>query len=253
MSTTLITGASSGIGRSLARRIAAHGESVALVARRKPLLDTLVNEIVESGGTACAIECDVTRKEDVVAAVHEAQRMFGPIDRLIANAGGGEPTFVESFSASSIAQVIALNVLGTANCIEAVLPSMIERRAGHIVATGSLASYRGLPTAAAYSASKAALTNLMESLRIDLKPLGIDVTLVLPGFVRTKPSRKKKRLLEMDLEDATERIHRAIQKRKRYYAFPKSLALLLTVLRLLPATAYDRLLAGRGRKPKKLA
>ena len=187
MSTTLITGASSGIGRSLARRVAANGESVALIARRKPLLDSLVNEIVESGGTARAIECDVTRREDVVAAVNEAQRVLGPVDRLIANAGGGEPTFVETFSASNISQVIDLNVIGTANCIEAVLPSMLERSAGHIVAMGSLASYRGLPTAAAYSASKAALTNLMESLRIDLKPRGIDVTLLLPGFVRTKP------------------------------------------------------------------
>jgi short-subunit dehydrogenase len=128
---------------------------------------------------------------------------------------------------------------------------MLERGVGHIVAISSLAAYRGLPGAAGYSAAKAALTNMMESLMIDLKPHGVSVTVILPGFVRTKPSSKKKRPVEMELEDATARIHRAIVVRKRRYAFPCILALAVGFGRMLPAALYERLLSGRGRKRKK--
>src|SRR5262245_48025589 len=99
MSVTLITGASSGIGRSLARRIALAGEITVVVARRKALLDTLVQEIGQTGGCALAFVCDVTDRESVFTAVRQAETKVGPIDRLIANAGGGEPTFVDTFTA----------------------------------------------------------------------------------------------------------------------------------------------------------
>src|SRR5215471_8036000 len=104
MGVTFLTGASSGIGRSLARRMAL------------------------AGGRALAISCDVTDRESVFAAVRQTEASVGPIDRLIANAGGGEPTFVETFTAAHIDRVYALNVGGTANCIEAILPSMLARR-----------------------------------------------------------------------------------------------------------------------------
>ena len=167
MSVTFLTGASSGIGRSLALRLALQRETIAVVARRQALLDTLVEEIVRVGGRALAIQCDVTDRARVFAAAEEAQAALGPIDRLIANAGGGEPTFVETFDAAQIQRVFAVNVGGTANCIEAVLPAMLQRGMGHIVAVSSLAAYRGLPSAAAYSGAKAALSNMIESLRID--------------------------------------------------------------------------------------
>jgi hypothetical protein len=249
MSVTFITGASSGIGRSLARRLALAGDVVVAVARRKPLLDTLVEEIEQAGGHAVAIVCDVTDRESVFAAVREAEARVGPIDRLVANAGGGEPTFVETFTAAHLDRVYALNVGGTAHCLEAILPGMLTRRAGHLVAVSSLAAYRGVPSGAAYSAAKAAVTNLLESLRIDLRPRGIDVTLLFPGFVRTSSSRKKKPW-QMDVEEATRRMHRAIVARRRRYAFPVPLALAANLGRLLPAALYDRLLVGRGRKPK---
>ncbi len=249
---SFITGASSGIGRSLARRIASEGHSVALVARRKPLLDTLVDEIEGANGHALAIECDVTDREQVLEAVRKTEAALGPIDRLVANAGGGERTSIDPFEASHIDSVLTLNVVGTANCIEAILPGMLERGAGHIVAISSLAACRGLPGAAGYSAAKAALTNMMESLMIDLSPHGVSVTVILPGFVRTKPSSKKKRLAQLELEDATARIHRAILVRKKRYAFPFALALAAGFGRMLPAGLYLRLLSGRGRKPKKV-
>lgn len=250
MPVTFITGASSGIGRSLARRIADEGHAVAVIARRRDLLDSLVSEIEQSGGKALAIGCDVTDRERVFDAVRTVESTLGPITRLVANAGGGEPTFVDTFSAAHIERVLALNVGGAALCIEAVLPGMLARRTGHIVAMGSLAAYRGLPGAAAYSASKAALANLMESLRIDLRPRGIQVTLLLPGFIRSKPKRKKKRPFELELEEATARMHRAIMAQRPRYAFPWPLVLAVNIGRLLPARLYDRLLAGRGRQLK---
>jgi short-subunit dehydrogenase len=253
MGMTFITGASSGIGRSLARRLAAGGEAVVVVARRQALLDSLVEEIVRAGGQALAVACDVTDRAAVRAAVRQGEARFGPTSRLIANAGGASPTAVDSFSAAELAAVVDLNLIGVANCIEAVLPGMLERRAGHLVAVSSLAAYRGLPASAAYSAAKAGLTNMMESLRIDLRPRGVDVTVIAPGFVRTKPgnTRKTNRPLRLELEDATRRMHRAIVARKPYYAFPKPLVALAWLGRLLPAALYDRVLHGRGprRKP----
>src|SRR5262245_5131157 len=120
MGVTVLTGASSGIGRSLARHLASQGEAIVAVARRRPLLDTLVEEIVRAKGQAVALECDVTERARVFAILEEAEALVGPIDRLVACAGGGEPTFVETFTATQINRVFALNVSGTANCIEAV-------------------------------------------------------------------------------------------------------------------------------------
>ena len=256
MAVTFITGASSGIGLSLARRLAAGGDVMALAARREDLLDALAREIEDAGGKALAIACDVTDASAVHSAVATAERELGPIDRLIANAGGGEPTFVDRFDAAEVARTLELNVVGTANCIQSVLPGMLERRSGHLVATSSLAAYRGLPSGAAYSAAKAGLTNMMEALRVDLRGSGVDVSVICPGFVRTsppaagagKPQKKKFRPLRMELEDATERMHRAILARRPYYAFPLPMVLAVGLGWHLPARLYDRLLDGRGRR-----
>jgi short-subunit dehydrogenase len=129
---------------------------------------------------------------------------------------------------------------------------MLQRGSGHIVAVSSLAAYRGLPGAAAYSAAKAALSNMLESLRIDLRPRGIAVTLLCPGFVRTRPSVKKKRKpFQLEVEEATRRMYGAIIARKRYYAFPLPLVLAAAVGRVLPASLYDWLLAGQGPRSKR--
>ena len=245
MTVTLLTGASSGIGRSLALRLAE--DPLALVARRKALLDTLAAEIEAAGGQALALPCDVTDRAQVAAAVQAAEARFGPIERLIANAGGGRSTDVERFAAAEIEEILRLNVVGTANCIEAVLPGMLARGQGHIVVTSSLAAWRGLPGAAAYSAAKAALTAMMESLRIDLAPHGIDVTVLAPGFVRTKPEKRRKPF-QVDLEAATARMARAIRARRKSYAFPLPLVLALGFGRFLPAPLYDRLMRPRRSK-----
>jgi short-subunit dehydrogenase len=250
---TVVTGASSGIGASLARRIAARGDAVALLARREDRLRELAAEIEAAGGRALAIACDVTDRASVAAAIARVEQQLGPITRLIANAGGGEPTSVDPFDAAHVQATLDLNVVGVANCIAAVLPGMLSRRSGHLVAMGSLAAMRGLPGAAAYSAAKAAVANMMESLRIDLQGSGVDVTLLAPGFVNTKPGKKKKkrrRPFTMPLEDATERMARAIERRERVYAFPASLVMLLKLSRLVPRGVLERLLAGRGPSPR---
>lgn len=249
MTVTVVTGASSGIGRSLARRLGARGDPVALLARRKDALDFVAAGIVEAGGSAIALPCDVTDATQVASAVREAEAALGPVERLVANAGGGAPTFVDEFRAADVAAMLDLNVLGTARCIEAVLPGMLERRRGHLIAISSLAASRGLPTAAGYTAAKAALDNLMESLRIDLRGRGVDVTLISPGPVRIRAHSKKPHAYSIALDDALDRMLAAIDARDAQLRFPSLVSNAARVGRWLPAWLYDRLLAGRGRKP----
>lgn len=241
MGLTLLTGASSGIGRSLAKRMAIDGETVVAVARRDALLNSLVEEIREAGGHAIAMPADVTDAKAIREAIGRIEAELGPIDRLVANAGGGKRSSVDAFSAAEVERTLAVNVVGVANCVESVLPYMRERGAGHIVAVGSLAAYLGLPSAAAYSAAKAALHKMMDSLRIDLQPSGIDVTLIAPGFVRTKPHKKRKPF-QVELGPATEVIYNAIRSRRRVCAFPLPLVMLSGLLRCLPAAISDRIL-----------
>ncbi len=254
MALTFLTGASSGIGRSLARRLASD-EPVALVARRAELLESLAGEIQQAGGReTLTLACDVTDRAAVHAAVAAAEEKLGPVTRLVANAGGGEPTVAAELSADHVRAALELNVMGVVHCIEAVLPGMLERRSGHIVVMSSIAAYRGLPNAAAYSASKGALTNLAESLRMDLRPHGVDVTVLAPGFVRTSPAKKGKKKgkpFRLELEPATERMARAIRERRPLDTFPFPLVALATVGRLMPAGLYDRMMGGRGPKAKR--
>lgn len=241
MTTTFITGASSGIGHSLARKLAARGDAVIVVARRRPELDALVAEISAAGGKAAALACDVTDHDAVIAAARAATDFFGPIERLIANAGGGKRTPAATFSAADIDAMFRLNVVGVANCIEAVLPAMLQTRRGHIVIMGSLAGSIGLPKAGGYSASKAALRVLADSLRNEIGIKGVDVTYLAPGFVRTH-ERRKSRPFEMDVEKATDIMADAIGRRVSHRAFPWSLAMPLALLQALPRGLHDKIM-----------
>jgi len=238
MTVTVITGASSGIGRALALLLAARGETIVALARRKDLLDSLIAEIEKSGGRALAIQCDVTAGDQVRAACASAVQTFGRIDRMIANAGGGERNPADKFNADVFAGMLALNVTSAAHCIEAVLPGMLACRSGHIVLMSSLASRRGLPRATGYSAAKAAMTALGEGLRAELKPRGIDVTVLLPGFVKVRADRKP-RPFEVPLPEAAERMASAIVARRKSLMFPLPLVLITGLLRLLPAGISD--------------
>lgn len=236
----LITGASSGIGRALAIDLARRGASVGLLARRQEILNQIVDEINSAGGRALALPADVTQAEAVRAAVDELRREFGAIDLLIANAGISINTFVPDLCEKKIAELINVNVIGVVNSVAAVLPNMVRQGSGHLAVNSSLAAYRGLPKSAAYCASKAAISSFFEALRIDLKGSGVDVTIIHPGFVKTpliQHIRRTPYLMEVDY--AVQKIIRAIEKRKKGYAFPWQLATLARACKLLPIPMYD--------------
>jgi short-subunit dehydrogenase len=237
----MITGASSGIGRALAIVLAARGAKVGLVARRAETLGEIVKEIESNGGDALALPADVQDDKAVSTAAGLLREHFGPIDVLIANAGIGTTTDATQLQPSDVAPVININVIGAANSVTAVIPEMIARGQGHLVAISSLAAYRGLPKSAAYCASKAAVSAFFESLRLDLEPKGIDVTIIHPGFIKTPltSGRDAKMPFLMELDDAIERIVGAIEKRKKSYAFPWQLASIVRAGMIMPNWLYD--------------
>src|SRR6185295_1588539 len=178
----MITGASAGIGRGLALEIASRGGHLALVARREDLLHEIVDEAKQRNVKAIAATADVRDVKAVREAADGFRKELGPIDILIANAGIGTADHAASLTPEHAANVIGINVLGAINSVAAVLPEMIERKQGRLVAISSLAAYRGLAKSAAYCASKAALSAYFESLRIDMRNTGVGVTVIHPGF-----------------------------------------------------------------------
>src|SRR6266852_2656580 len=237
----LITGASSGIGRALALELARRGAAVGLLARREDLLQEVVREIEAHGGKASALPADVTDANAVRSAVGALRNEFGPIDLLIASAGVGATTAGGKLEPEGVARVFSVNVMGVVNSVTAVIPQMIERGRGQLAVISSLAAYRGLPKSAAYCASKAAISSLFESLRLDLQPQGIDVTIIHPGFIKTAltAGREAKLPFLLEVDDAANKIIRAIEKRKKSYAFPWQLATLVRAGMVMPIFLYD--------------
>ncbi|HEX6120776.1 MAG TPA: SDR family NAD(P)-dependent oxidoreductase [Dongiaceae bacterium] len=240
---TLITGASSGIGAALARRLALRGDHVILVARRLRLLQEVAAAITAAGGSSEVAVCDVTVGVAARACVEEALRKHGRIDRLILNAGGGSRTPPERLTGADMRAAFDLNLFGVVNFVEAALPALLQQGRGQIVAIGSIAGFRGLPHTASYGAAKAALMNYIESLRIDLAPRGIAVTLAAPGFVATRDTKKQRaKPLAMDVERAADLLAKAILSQRPYVTFPWTLAWIARVMRLLPPPLYDWLI-----------
>ncbi len=238
----LITGASSGIGRALASALGRRGATLGLLARRVETLQEIAREVEAAGGSAVVLPADVQDAAAVRAAADELRARCGRIDVLVANAGvAGEIS--AQFDAENVARVLNINVLGAANSVAAVLPEMIARGRGHLVAISSLAGYRGLPKSAAYCASKAALTAMFESLRLDLHGTGVDVTVIRPGFIKTPltAGRNARMPYLLELDDATEKIVRAIEQRRKLYSFPWQLATIVRLARLMPVWLYDHI------------
>jgi short-subunit dehydrogenase len=239
----LVTGASSGIGRALAVELGKRGARLGLTARREAELLQVAEEVERAGGKALALPADVRNAEDMNGAAERVREKWGGVDVLIANAGMSTTTAGMSLNAGEASDVISINVIGVVNSVAAVLPDMLKRGSGQLIAISSLASYRGMPKSGAYSASKAAVSTFFESLRIDLRRSGVDVTVIHPGFIRTPmtANRKKKLPFLLEPEDAACRIIKAIERRARTYAFPWQLAGLVRVIRHMPGALYDRL------------
>ena len=245
--TVLITGASSGIGRGLATELARRGARVGLVARRADTLAVIVNEIDSanaagpSGPRALALAGDVRDAASIRAAAERMLQEFGSIDVLVANAGIATSTDASELKADEVASVINVNVIGASNSVAAVLPEMLKRGQGQLVVISSLAAYRGLPKSAAYCASKAAVSAFFESLRLDLEPKGIAVTIIHPGFIKTPltAGRQAKMPYLMELDDAVQKIVGVIERRKKSYAFPWQLASVVRAGMIMPNFMYD--------------
>jgi short-subunit dehydrogenase len=237
----MITGASSGIGRGLAVELAKRGARTALIARRTSVLDEIVGEIESRNGTAIAVAADVQDADAIRTAAARVCSAFGPIDVLIANAGVGATTYAGDLRSEEVTNLINVNVLGAVNSVTAVMPDMVARHSGQLVAISSLAAYRGLPKSAAYCASKAALSAFFESLRIDLIGSGVSVTIIHPGFIKTPltAGREAKMPFLMELDDAVRKIVTAIEKGKKTYAFPWQLASIVRAGMIMPNFMYD--------------
>jgi short-subunit dehydrogenase len=241
MAHVLITGASTGLGRALAVEFGRRGHSLGLVARRGDLLEAVASEVRAAGGRAASATADVTDRRALQAAVASLVEALGPVDILIANAGAGGPTPATKIDAERICAMMRLNYDGVVYAVEAALPDMLRRGAGQIVAVSSVAGWRGLPASGAYSASKAAVSTLMESFGIELRSRGIAVTTVHPGFVKTPLTAKNRFPMPFLLEaDRAARIMvDGILARRRTVDFPFRMVLLMGFVRRLPAAVYE--------------
>jgi short-subunit dehydrogenase len=239
----MITGASSGIGRGLAVELARGGARLGLVARRADVVQEVVREIESVGSQALALPADVQDAGSLAAAADKLRAEFGPIDILIANAGIGPTRDAAEIDAAEIAGVINVNVIGATNSAAAVIPEMVKRSSGQLVVISSLAAYRGLPKSAAYCASKAAVSAFFESLRLDLAPKGIAVTIIHPGFIKTPltAGRDAQMPFMMELDDAVKKMTRAIEKRRKCYSFPWQLATIVRAGMIMPIWMYDQI------------
>jgi NADP-dependent 3-hydroxy acid dehydrogenase YdfG len=240
-----ITGASAGIGRALALRMARDGWRVAASARRADELAELAREAGGLPGTIHAYPLDVTDQAAVWEAVATIEHELGAIDVSVLNAGTHEPTPAATFAAATLRRLLEVNVIGVANGLEAVLPRLIARRTGRVAIVASVAGYGGLPNAAAYGATKAALINLAEAMRPKLLQRGVILQVINPGFVKTPLTDKNDFAMPflISAEDAAEVIRRGLQSDRFEIAFPTLFVRLMKLVRVLPYRLYFLLTA----------
>jgi len=235
-----ITGASSGIGRALALALASNGCNLVLTARDLTRLEALGKDLSDhpvAVSLAPGDVCDLARMEEIAAQSPD-------IDILIANAGDYRPSEIAQFCSDEYMKLLSVNFGGMLNCMEAVIPGMRKRSSGMICGVSSVVGYRGTPRAAAYGASKAAVTNFLESARFDLEQLGIKVCVISPGFVKTPLTDKNSFAMPFLVtpEYAANRIVTGIQREKLEIHFPWQFSWLCKLFRVIPFPLYNALL-----------
>ena len=250
-----ITGASSGLGYTLASLYARDGARVIVSARSGDKLQALAAS-PDLAGSIIPVPVDVTDNESVVAATTSIVNQWGTPDTIILNAGYYEPCSFADSTLEHFEKTIDVNYRGVVRCLMAVLPSILEKQQtstvssgtrglqvserSHIVLVSSVAGYSGLPRAAAYGSTKAALTNLGESIKHECNAKGIDVTVVNPGFVKTPLTDLNDFPMPfiMELDDAAQAMYAGINSRKFEVNFPKRFTWMLKFLRILPYPVY---------------
>ena len=228
-----ITGASTGIGREVALQLAARGVRVAVSARSAEKLQGM-------GALIQAYPLDVTDPKAVCDTIAKIEMELGPIDMALMAAGAYAPIDLNAFEPEPFAHMMQVNFLGVVNCISGLLPVMRKRRAGRIAWVASVAGYRGLPKAAGYGPTKAALINLAESLKPELDLVGIKISVVNPGFVETPMTKGNDFPMPflMKPEDAARRTIEGLEQGKFEVAYPTRFVAILKITRLLPYNLY---------------
>ena len=241
----VISGASMGLGAALAQLYAAEGVVLGLIGRDEERLDAVGKACWTRGATVVTARLDVRDAPLVGAWISRFDRTH-PIDLLVANAGisrgadaEGNPEGLTAFT-----QQISVNLVGAANLIEPLLPEFMHRKSGHIVLVSSIAGLRGLPYSPGYCASKAGMRAYGEALRAYLRPHGVAVSVVCPGFFDTEMSRqfRGQKFLMIPVERAAEIIKRGLDRRRSRIQFPQLLGFGLRAADLLPARLGDALL-----------
>jgi short-subunit dehydrogenase len=228
-----ITGSSSGIGRALAERLLRDGYRVAVSARSA---DALAEFATSHPGKIGVYSLDVTDPDAVKRVFEAIENEMGAIDLAVFAAGSYTRDYAEDFELSRTRQMFDLNVLGTASCLETVMPAMIARRRGHIAVVASVSGYVGLPGAATYGATKAALNVMCEALYPELERHGVKITIVNPGFVDTPLTEKNDFPMPflVSSEEAADAIAKGLAKGKFEIIFPWKMALAIRLLHALP-------------------
>lgn len=232
-----IVGASSGIGAAVARTLLARGARVALSARSAPELERMA---ALHGAAALALPLDVTDAAAAERALRRVADEWGGVDFVLLCAGTHQPLRAWELEAAAARRLVDINLNGVFNCLPPVIRQMLQQQSGAIGIVSSVAGYRGLPTALAYGATKAALINLAETLYLDLAPRGIGVFLVNPGFVKTPlTDRNTFRMPALiDADEAAQRILGGLARGDFEIHFPRRFTGWLKLLRLLPYRLY---------------
>lgn len=246
-----ITGASSGIGQALALRYAQAGWRLALVARRVSEIKSWASAQSISTDSYAIYSADVSEPDSIMAAGRACIAAQGVPDVVIANAGisvGMDTTVAEDIAV--MARTFATNNVGMAATFQPFIEGMARRRAGTLVGIASVAGIRGLPGHGAYCASKAGVISYCESLRGELRPTGVRVVTLLPGYIDTPLTRHNRYPMPFLLQpaDFAARAFRAIQAGASYRVIPWQMGVAALLLRLLPNVLFDRVFAGRPRK-----
>lgn len=235
--TAWITGASSGIGAELARLLAADGWQVAVSARSTERLAELAAEFP---GRIHAYALDVTDEAACRACVERLCAELGTPDLAVLNAGDYRPMKASEFDVTLFRQLVEVNYLGVVQCLGALLPRLLAEARGEVMINASVAGYRGLPLAAPYGATKAALINMAESLRTELRDSGVAIRVINPGFVRTPLTDQNAFRMPALLtpQAAAHAIAQAIGGRGFEITFPKRFTYMLKLMRCLPYRLY---------------
>tara|TARA_B100000586_G_scaffold210149_1_gene157308 strand:- start:186 stop:938 length:753 start_codon:yes stop_codon:yes gene_type:complete len=236
-----ITGASSGIGRALALKFAKKGWQVAASARRENLL----NEISELNKNISPFPLDVTNKERCKEMFEEIKNKYQNIDICFFSTGTWDPKKEKNIDVEQIENVMKVNFFGTLNCIKAVEQYFKNKKSGHISIVSSIAGYRGLPNSTGYGASKAALSNLTESLYFDFGRHNVRISLISPGFIKTPMTDKNEFRMPFlkTPEFAADKIYNGLVNGSSFEIdFPKELTLILKLLNILPNRLYLNLI-----------